>query len=81
MHRAVARLTSVQAVQVRQVLKPLTAKGSQQAYRTLDSFIKCSGKKVNATTKNKICERTAALVAAAHLPYRFVENNELDKFA
>ena len=51
------------------------------ATRTLDSFIKRSGKKVNATTKNKIRERTAALVAAAHLPYRFVENNELDKFA
>ena len=49
--------------------------------RSLDSFIKCSGKKVNATIKNKIRERTAALVAAAHLPYRFVENNELDKFA
>ena len=28
-----------------------------------------------------IRERTAALVAAAHLPYHFVENNELDKFA
>ena len=49
--------------------------------RTLDSFVKRSGKKVTAVAKNKIRERTAALVAAAQLPYGFVENNELDKFA
>ena len=49
--------------------------------RTLDSLVKRSGKKVTAIAKNKIHERTAALVAAAHLPYCFVENNELDKFA
>ena len=54
---------------------------STSVTRTLDSFVKCSGKKVNATTKNKIRERTAALVAAIYLPYHFVENNELDKFA
>ena len=49
--------------------------------RTLDSFVKCSGKKVTTVVKNKIRERTATLVAAAHLPLRFVENTKLDKFA
>ena len=49
--------------------------------RTLDSFVKRSGKKVTVVAKDKICERIVALVASAHLPYRFVENTELDKFA
>ena len=50
------------------------------AARTLDSFVKRSGKKVTVVAKDKIRERIAALVASAHLPYRFVENTELDKF-
>ena len=49
--------------------------------RTLDSFVKRSGKKVTVVANDKIHERTAALVASAHLPHRFVENTELDKFA
>ena len=35
---------------------------------TLVNFVKQSGKKVGEETKIPICERTAALVAAAHLP-------------
>ena len=51
------------------------------AAKTLDSFVKRSGKKVTVVAKDKIRERIAALVASAHVPYRFVENTELDKFA
>ena len=51
------------------------------AARTLDSFVKRSGEKVAVVAKDKIRERITALVASAHLPYRFVENTELDKFA
>ena len=49
--------------------------------KTLDSFVKRSGKKVGEETKMLIRERTAALVAAAHLPYRFVELESLKSFA
>ena len=35
---------------------------------TLVNFVKQSGKKVGEETKIPICERTDALVAAAHLP-------------
>ena len=55
--------------------------GTPSVTRTLDSFAKRSGKEVTTLAKDKIHERTAALVAAAYLPYRFVENTELDRFA
>ena len=45
--------------------------------KTLVSFVKRSGKKVGGKTKMFICERTAALVAAAHLPYYFVKLESL----
>ena len=47
----------------------------------LDSFVKHSGKKVTVVAKDKLREKTAALVALANLPYRFVENTDFDKFA
>ena len=49
--------------------------------KTLDSFVRRPGKKVGEETKMLIRERTAALVAAAHLPYRFVELESLKSFA
>ena len=49
--------------------------------KTLDSFVKRSGKKVANETKMLIRERTGTLVAAAHLPYRFVELESLKNFA
>ena len=49
--------------------------------KTLDSFVKRTGKKVGEATKIGIRERTATLVAAAHLPYRFVELESLKHFA
>lgn len=48
--------------------------------KTLDSFVKRSGKKVGEA-KMLICERTATLVAGAHLPYHFVELESLKNFA
>ena len=48
--------------------------------KTLDSFVKRSGKKVGEETKMLIRERTATLVAAAHLPYCFVELESLKNF-
>ena len=55
--------------------------GTPSVARMLDSFVKRSGKKVTNVAKDKIRERTAALIAAGHLPYHFVENTELDRFA
>ena len=43
--------------------------------KTLDSYVKRSGKRVSAATNSKICEQTASLVAAAQLPYCFVEHS------
>ena len=40
----------------------------------------CSGKKVGEGTRKAIREKTATLVAAAHLPYRFVEQEALKGF-
>ena len=40
-----------------------------------------SGKKVGEGTRKEIREKTATLVAAAHLPYRFVEQEALKDFA
>jgi len=40
-----------------------------------------SGKKVGKGTGKKIRKKTATLVAAAHLPYRFVEQKALKDFA
>ena len=44
--------------------------GTPSIARMLDSFVKRSGKQVTNVTKDKIRERTATLVASAHLPYR-----------
>ena len=49
--------------------------------KTLDNFVKQSGKKVGEETKMLIRERTAAVVAAAHLPYCFVKLKSLKNFA
>ena len=49
--------------------------------KTLDNFVKQSGKKVGEETKMFIRERTSALVAAARLPYRFVKLESLKNFA
>ena len=49
--------------------------------KTLDSFVKRTGKKVGEQTKTLIRKRTATLVAAAQLPYRFVEQESLKDFA
>ena len=38
-------------------------------------------KKVGEGTRKAIREKTATLVAAAHLPYRFVEQEALKNFA
>ena len=43
-------------------------------FKTLDSYVTRSGKKVREGTRKVIPEKTATLVAAAHLPYRFVEH-------
>ena len=48
--------------------------------KTLDSFVKRFGKKVGEETKMLIRKRTATLVAAAHLPYCFVELESLKNF-
>lgn len=49
--------------------------------KTLDSFVKRTGKKVGEPTKALIRKRTATLVAATQLPYRFVEQEPLIDFA
>ena len=43
-------------------------------FKTLDSYVTRSGKKVREGTRKVIREKTATLIAAAHLPYRFVEH-------
>ena len=48
---------------------------------TLVNFVKQSRKKVGEETKILIHERTAALVAAAHLPYCIIELESLKNFA
>ena len=48
--------------------------------KTLDSFVKCTEKKVSKQTKILIRKRTATLVAAAKLPYCFVEQEPLKDF-
>jgi len=48
---------------------------------TLDSYVLRSGKKVGEGTRKVIREKTATLVAAAQLPYRFVEQDALKNFA
>ena len=40
-----------------------------------------SGKKLGEVTRKEIREKTATLVAAAHLPYNFVEEEALKDFA
>ena len=49
--------------------------------KTLDSYVMRSGKKVGEGIRKAIREKTATLVAAAHLPYRFVEHEALKNFA
>ena len=49
--------------------------------KTLDSFVKCTGKKVGEQTKMLIRKWTATLVAAAQLPYCFIEQESLKDFA
>ena len=58
-----------------------SSKAKRRSFKTLDSFVMRSGKKVGEGTQKKICEKTATLVAAAHLPYRFVEQEALKDFA
>ena len=43
-------------------------------FKTLDSYVTRTGKKVSEGTRKVIREKTATLVAVAHLPYRFVEH-------
>ena len=43
-------------------------------FKTFDSYVTRSGKKVREGTRKVIHEKTATLAAAAHLPYRFVEH-------
>ena len=49
--------------------------------KTLDSYVMRSDKKVGEGIRKAIREKTATLVAAAHLPYRFVEHEALKNFA
>ena len=49
--------------------------------KTLDSFVKRMSKKVGEPTRMLIREWTATLVAAAQLPYRFIEQEPLKEFA
>jgi len=49
--------------------------------KTLDSFVKHTGKKVSEQTKILIHKQAVSLVAAAQLPYYFVEQEPLKDFA
>ena len=47
-----------------------------------DSSVGCIGKRIAEQTRTiSIREKTATLIASAHLPYRFVENEEFKKLA
>ena len=54
---------------------------NRPSLKTLDSYVMRSGKKVGEGIRKAIREKTATLVAAAHLPYRFVEHEALKNFA
>ena len=58
-----------------------SSKAKRPSFKTLNRFFMRSGKKVGEGTRKKIHEEAATLVAAAHLPYRFVEQEALKDFA
>ena len=76
-----AAAAAAAARSVASVVASSSSKVSQRpCFKTLDDVTR-SGKEVGEGTRKAIRGKTATLVAAAHLPYRFVEHQALKSFA